>query len=315
MLRSTRFLPRLVWRTALTLVAVIWAGAPANASRSIVGVCPDGSMFIVKAERFIPCREAKLVEPDEVPPLKGQYLPRPYAWELHNRRNDPNNPYNLIDVARQARAVREAADTANEPAPAPTTLSVSTPPVSAPPSVSTPPVSAPPSVSAQPKQYAAVAPPRNPRPVDLSLNENELRDLAIIVGLAQDQAPAAFSRPGEDGQPGLVLQLARSQAFEARLREGFQGNARLPAGPVVLFAATAAVAQDFHPNLTFVQGHVAYHPDTSDPLQLGVIRGNLGHVAPDEPTLGYAVLPEYLDLAKPIDIYWDDHRLTAKLAP
>ena len=299
MLRWTPHFPRLICQTALILVAMIWTGAPSNASESIVGICPDGSMFIVKTKRLIPCREAKLVEPDEVPPLKAEYLPRPYAWELHNRRNDPNNPYNLIDVARQARAVREAAEIPDEPAPAP----------------QTPSVSAPPSVTPQPKQFAAIAPRRNPQPVDLALNENELRDLAHIVGLAQEQAPAAFSRPGEGGEPNLVLQLARSEAFEARLREGFRGHARLPAGPVVLFAATAAVAQDFHPNLTFVQGHVAYHPDAGDPLQLGVIRGNLGHVTPEEPALGYAVLPEYLDLAKPIDIYWNDHRLTAKLAP
>ena len=38
------------------------------------------------------------------PPLKPEFLPRPYGWEVFNRESDPNNPYNLIDAAPLPRA-------------------------------------------------------------------------------------------------------------------------------------------------------------------------------------------------------------------
>ena len=78
-----------------TLLACLVVGSIAHAESAgagIIGFCPDGSMFIVPRAELIPCRDAKLVEPDEVPPLRAQFLPRPYAWEVHQRRNDPNNP-------------------------------------------------------------------------------------------------------------------------------------------------------------------------------------------------------------------------------
>jgi hypothetical protein len=229
-------------------------------------------MFIVQHADAIPCRDAKLVEPDEVPPLRSQFLPRPYAWEVHQRRNDPYNPYNLIDSARQARTLqgvespeaRSGTERAAETTPAPPPL---------------------PSVAA--------APPSS-QPLDLAFGEQELRDLALIVELAQERAPATFA--AED-DAGPALRLARSAAFESRLREASERAGRALAGPVLLFSATSSQARPFHPNLTFVQGHRAFHPDIADPGQLGVISGRIGTVAPDEPLLGYAVLPEQLDLA------------------
>jgi hypothetical protein len=64
-----------------------------------------------------------------------------------------------------------------------------------------------------------------------------------------------------------------------------------------------------------VQGHEAFHPDPNDPTQLGVIRGGLGELAADSDVLGYVVLPAQVELAKPLDIYWDDHQITATLRP
>jgi hypothetical protein len=148
--------------------------------------------------------------------------------------------------------------------------------------------------------------------LDLALGEQELRDLALIVDLAQERAPATFAA---EGGAGPALRLARSAAFESRLRDASARTGRALAGPVLLFSATSSQPQPFHPNLTFVQGHRAFHPDIADPGQLGVISGRIGTVAPDEPLLGYTVLPEHLDLASPIDIYWDDRLLTAKLVP
>ncbi len=281
---------------SLLLIAglvLVWS-APAAASKSIIGICPDGSMFIVKRADLIPCREAKLVEPDEVPPIKGEYLPRPYAWEIFNRRNDPNNPYNLIDAARQARAARGEGPLPGSP--------VAPEPIDETPQVS----SAPPSRSGP--SAAGVRETAN-----LALSEDDLHNLTLIIDLAQQRAPASFERQGSDGAPGLVLQLARSQAFEAALVQDFADQGSRVSGPVLLFAATAAQPQAFHPNLTFVQGHRAYHPNAEDPKQLGMLRGSLARVTPEQPALGYAVLPEHLDLTNPIDIYWDDQRVTATL--
>ena len=85
-------------------------------------MCPDGSIFVVQRPESIPCANAKQVEPGEVPPLKPELLPRPYAWEVFNQQQNPNNPYNLIDAARQVRESRaaEAAATSapREPVPA-----------------------------------------------------------------------------------------------------------------------------------------------------------------------------------------------------
>jgi carbon-monoxide dehydrogenase large subunit len=45
-------------------------------------------------------------------------LPRPYAWEVFNQQQNPNNPYNLIDAARQVREkLTRAAATLLEAAP------------------------------------------------------------------------------------------------------------------------------------------------------------------------------------------------------
>ena len=293
---SFRF-PALLVSLVAGALAVVGLVAHADSARaSLIGFCPDGSMFIVQHAEAIPCRDAKLVEADEVPPLRSQFLPRPYAWEVHQRRNDPYNPYNLIDSARQARTLQGS----ESPEPRPRTENAAD---RSSPSETTP---APP-----PLPPVAAAPPR-PQSLDLALGEQELRDLALIVDLAQERAPATFAA---DGGAGTALRLARSAAFESRLRDASARAGRALAGPVLLFSATSSQPRPFHPNLTFVQGHRAFHPDIADPGQLGVIRGRIGTVAPDEPLLGYAVLPEHLDLANPIDIYWDDRLLTAKLIP
>ncbi len=253
-----------------------------SAQGGFTGVCPDGSMFIVQRREAIPCKDAKLVEPDEMPPLRPQYLPRPYAWQKFNQRNDPNNPYNLIDAGEGGLATETAAGSPGRSRPAP---QAQRPPVSAPPSA----------------------------PVELGFSEQEIRDLASIVGLSQQVAPAEFTRSTRDGRPGLTLRLAHSQAFEAALRAtAWHGPGD---GPVVLFAAEASAPEAFYANLTFVQGHVAFHPDPEDPGQLGMLRGALGELGAGEALLGYAVLPDRVDLSRPLDIYWNDQRLATTLRP
>jgi hypothetical protein len=278
----------------LAALGVLLSAAAGTAHASITGVCPDGSIFVVQRPESIPCSDAKQVEPGELPPLKPELLPRPYAWEVFNQQQNPNNPYNLIDAARQVREARaaEAAGAAlREPGKSAPALERGASPQPAPP-----------------------APAEDGKPVDLGLSDEEARDLALIVDLSQQRAPAAFAQ-GDGGAPTLWVRVALSAAFEARLRETWARLGRGISGPVLLFSARAAAPTSFHPNFTFVQGHQAFHPDPEDPTQLGLIRGGVGDLAKDSDVLGYVVLPEQVQLAQPLDIYWDDRQITATLRP
>jgi hypothetical protein len=151
--------------------------------------------------------------------------------------------------------------------------------------------------------------------LEIGLGPEEVRDLALIVQYSQQRAPATLVR-GEDGDPpGLVVRFAQSRSFEARLRDAALRAGMALRGPVVLFSAVAGNDEAFYANLTFVQGYVAFHPDEDESGQLGVIEGRLGRLSAHETVLGYVVLPEHMDLAQPMDIYWDDHLVTATLRP
>lgn len=287
--------------SALALAALlgVLVAAPAPASPSIIGVCPDGSMFIVQRSEDIPCADHKEVGAGEVPPIRPELLPRPYQWEVFQSRQDPNNPYNLVD---RARVVREAGES---------------PPEESPPENEAPDAGsgAPP---APPPQVAVAAPPRPeapaPRRFEVSLSDEEKRDLALIVELSQGRAPATFSLE-TGGERTLVLRLAHSQAFEERLHAAAAAAGRPVSGPVVLFSAEATAPADFHANLTFSQTHTAYHPERDDPMQFGLVQGRLGPLAVGERVLGYVVLPPELDPGQPIDVYWDDRRIVTTLRP
>jgi hypothetical protein len=86
-------------------------------------------------------------------------------------------------------------------------------------------------------------------------------------------------------------------------------------GPVLLFTAVARAPEDFYANFTFSQGPLAFQPKVDDPLQFGVIQGRLGPMERNTAVLGYVVLPEVVDLAAPMDIYWNDRRIEAVLNP
>lgn len=266
----------------LAAALLLLGGLPARAG--ITGVCPDGSMFVVKKAADIPCAQAKRVEPENLPPIRPSHLPRPYGWEVFQAQQDPNNPYNLVD---QAQAIRESSrppedDAAPGTAPvAPRTPRTALPPVT--------------------------AAPRAAQP--LTLSSDDQRNLALIVELTQERLPARFAR-GPAGAPTLVVELAHSQAFEARLREHYAGDTL---GPVVLFSVQATAPGAFHANFTFVQGHVAFHPSRDDARQLGVLAGELGPQAAGDGVLGYAVLPDDVDLSRPLDVYWNDRRITVSL--
>lgn len=286
---------------AVAIAAPLLCGTPAGA-RTITGVCPDGSIFIVQRAESIPCRDAKQVEPDEVPPLNPEFLPRPYGWERFNQETDPNNPYNIVDSLRSGLGPGGATpepppEPERAPRNVPTTAGVVSVPVRPP---------APPPVS-------AAAPPQGG--LDLELSTAELRDLASIVGMMQEYAPAGVVRRDTAGATLAVVRIARSTAFDARVRRALQRRGAPAAGPIVLFDVVAEREGSFYGNFTFVQGHVAFHPDTSNPAQFGLLGGELGAMDPGRSLLGYVVLPAHVDLARPLDIYWNDLQVTATLRP
>jgi len=106
------------WARAACVAVLLLAGP--SVAESISGVCPDGSIFIVQSAAAIPCGDARRVEPENMPPIKPQYLPRPYAWQVFQKRQDPNNPYNLVGEA-ETLAPEAAASSAPAPSSAPTT--------------------------------------------------------------------------------------------------------------------------------------------------------------------------------------------------
>lgn len=271
--------------------------APA-AARSITGVCPDGSVFVVQSRSQIPCSESKGVEPHQVPPVRPEYLPDPYTWQVYEQSQDPNNPYNLIDRARE---IREGGAPGRGKEGAPATPSVSAPPPGGGPEA--------PSAS-----RGAASSPETVRPLDLGLSEQELRDLYGIVELSQDRVPARFRRETADGRGVFEVDFAHSRAFERRVREAWRSRGGLGESSVLVFRAVAKREERFHANFTFVQGHLTFQPDATDPRQLGLLQGRLGSLGADEVVLGYVVLPEAMRLDASLDIYWNDRRTTARFA-
>ena len=124
-----------------------------------------------------------------------------------------------------------------------------------------------------------------------------------------------FARGPNAASPRLVVRLARSGAFDTRLRQAAERAGHALQGSAVLFSAVASDDDAFYANFTFVQGHMAFHPDKASSEQIAVIDGSLGVLVPDQRVLGYVVLPEEMDLSRPIDIYWNDRHVSATLRP
>lgn len=294
------FAPRLASLfPALALALPLATGPPARAD-SITGVCPDGSIFVVRSRSAIPCRDAKLVAPHEVPPLRPEFLPRPYGWDVFQRESNPNNPYNQV-ITRGA-----APDAAPAPQAAPSPSGGALGQAQAP----TP---APETPAPTPVHVASAAPRGAAFAVELA--PQEIEQLAGIVEAWQARAPATLVRPGASAPQGMLLRVAHSAALEGRVLEALSRAGAAEHGPVLAFQALAQEPGEFFANLTFVQGHVAFHPDPADARQIGVLSGSQGQLAAGQSVLGYVVLPPHVDLAQPLDCYWDDRRITATLQP
>src|SRR5262245_19205804 len=236
-----RWVRGLPWTLAGMLPTL--AGVAGSAGASITGICPDGSVFIVQHESQVPCRNAKEVDPTELPPLRPQYLPNPYTWQVYNELQDPNNPYNLIDSVRDIRAMQKRGGGTGE---TPTeNLSGGEAPWDDGSGGGT--------HGQAPRQLAAHTPVG---PLDLGLGDQELRDLYQIVELSQESSPAAFERRTADGGGVMRLSFAHSLAFEKRLSDAWASRGGIGTSQVLLFTAVSKRPESFHPNLTFVQGHL-----------------------------------------------------------
>jgi len=268
----------------LARAILLCATAAAASAGSITGVCPDGSIYIVQSASQIPCKRSKQVEPGDVPPVRPEYLPKPYTWKIWADQNDPNNPYNVVDRANQVRAMSGAGNAGAAPGAAQTPALT---PVEA-------------------------APARNLGPLDLGLGEQDLADLFAIVELSQERAPARFERETAGGEGVSKVAFARSRAFEERLLAAWQARGGLAGDQILLFTARSNRPQEFWPNFTFVQEHISFQPDASSDRQLGVLQGHLGQLAEGEVVLGYIVMPKSVDLAAQLEIYWDDRHTSAR---
>jgi hypothetical protein len=273
------------------LAAALASAAPAFA---ITGVCPDGSIFIVQSASDIPCKQAKRIESHEVPPVRPENLPRPYLWEVHREKLDQNNPYNLVDRAAQMRKLGRS-DTDGVAGAAPHAAESGTRPA--------------PSAIAAGAPHAAPASASEPLP--LGLSDGEVRDLFFLVELSQQHAPATFTLPAAHGSEALRVSFAWSQAFEDRVRRALPSGEGKP----LLFTVQAREPTSFQPNFTFVQGSSTFTPKRNDVSQFGILQGHAGALAARDLVLGYVVLPAGVDLARPVDMYWDDRRLAATLRP
>ena len=272
-------------------------------AESITGVCPDGSVFVVQTRAAVPCRDPKFVDPHEVPPLRPEFLPRPYGWDVFQRETNPNNPYNQVITRGTTPQPPQATQPQVSAAPLP----------SAPPSGPPRPAPAPESPAPTPVAVASARP--QAAAFSVSLAPEELTQLAGIVEAWQARAPATLVKPGASAPQGMLLRVAHSAALEGRIADALAQTGETAHGPVLAFESLAHEPGDFFANLTFVQGHVAFHPDPEDTRQVGVLRGRQGALAAGEIALGYVVLPAQTDLAQPIDVYWNDRRITATLAP
>ncbi len=291
---------RLASPLALSLVVCALAGDAK--AESLTGICPDGSIFIVQQAAQIPCARARRVDASELPPIRPEYLPRPYGWIVDQEARNPNNPYNMVEAAQKIRALHAAGAVGG----APGSVSPAQPSAGAPPM----PGAVPPAVVSAPTG-GAPAPPSESSAPRVALAEQDLSDLAKLVVLRQQVAPAELRVDDISGREKLRIQLAYSESFEALVLETL-GRAAGD-GVVLAFLARASAPLDFHPNFFVVQGPLTFRPDPSRAQEVGFVLGDAGPQPEGAVLLGYVVVPARFDPARPLDLWWNDRSVEAKL--
>lgn len=281
-------------RLALAVGALCALLAPnAHADTTLSGVCPDGSFFVVQSRESVPCDNPHFAPPDQLPPVRPYLLPRPYTWYVDQEARNANNPYNLVETARQ---IREARQGIHQPAGSS-------------------------SAAAQPGQSAATA-TRNP-PTQMqapapsaaplvALADDELRDLVRLIALRQQDTPAQIELKAQ-GQTQLKIALAYSGSFEAYALKALGRDAST--SRVLVWSAQALRAAPFRPNFFVVQSGRTFRPDPQNPAELAYLLGGPGEIPAGEMAVGYLVVPASFDPAHELELFWNDRSVAAVLAP
>jgi hypothetical protein len=270
------------YRSALYLYLLVFVVPPVvQAKETIVGLCPDGSAFIVRRTEDIPCSRAKLVEPSEMPPMRPELLPRPFPWLVDQQARNPNNPYNLIEAAE---AVRDMHSDEVRTSPERTQATPEPPP---------------------PTGLAASNGP--------ALPPDELEALVELVELRQDIAPALIRAEDAIGRGRMEVRFAYSHSLEGVMLE-WLGRDRSQSR-VAIFAARALEAGEFYPSFFFLQDAEGFRPDPATPSEVGFLLGAGGPLELGAIRLGYVVLPARFQPERPIECWWNDRRVEATLDP
>ncbi len=282
---------------------VTWSAAQAD--DSITGVCPDGSFFVVSSRAAAPCKDPKFVPASELPPIRPEYLPRPYTWYVDQEEQDPNNPYNLVDKAQQIRSLRRqnarSSRESSDEAPSLRSSSRSS------------------NRESEVARTGAVGEvePQGQLPESqlLSLAPDELRDLVELLSLRQQLAPATIAVEDVRGAPQLSLQFAYSPALEQTVRSALTELGAKPESKVVVFAVRTDVDSEFYPRFFVAQAGRTFQPLAERVSEQGWLLGREGPMAAGLLSLGYLVLPEPFQLESPMTLWWNDRRVEAVLDP
>ena len=281
------------------------SGSAARAE-TVAGLCPDGSAFVVARREDAPCRDPKFVDASDMPPLRPQYVPRSQAWQLNRQARDENNPYNLVD--RREGVVQGRP----EKKPAEKTAGALPPSIGATAGASAPGAGRASLAAQAPQQTRISEPPRDSSPA-FAMSEDELRDLARLIVLRQQVAPAELGVEDVRGRPQLSLRYAYSPSFEERAVAALGlDRAR---SRVLLFSVRSEADVEFVPNFSAIQDGVSARPEPSLRSEVGFVLGAPGQMAAGRVSIGYLVLPARVDPSRPLDLWWNDRKLNATLAP
>lgn len=257
-------------------MTILTAAEVTPAASSIAGVCPDGSAFVVQRPEEVPCKNARVVDPSSMPPLRPELLPRPYPWVLDQQARNPNNPYNLIEAAEKSRSAQTTSGGA--------------------------PGTGQTSQGAEPRRAGTVP----------ALTPDELRALIELVDLRQELSRAELLAEDALGRGRLQVRFAWSAALEAAVLDWLGRTGR--GDRVLLFSARAFEAGEFHPNFFFLQDARGFRPNPGTPAEVGFLVGDPGPLDPGATRLGYVVLPAHFDPRAPMELWWNDRRIEATLA-
>jgi hypothetical protein len=279
---------------ALSLCAIAGLAVSVRADTSLSGICPDGSFFIVQTRAAIPCKNARLADPSELPPVRPYLLPKPYTWYVDQEARNPNNPYNVLETAQRIRDARAGIPSdGGTPQRAPGEAPKATRSLPAP-------------------QGAQLGPPQAPAAAPVALGDSDLRDLVRLVALRQQEAPAKLEIQNAHGQKSLELEVAYSAAFEGFALQ--QLGRRAGESRVLVWTARAERDADFHPNFFVVQGGRTFRPDPEKASEIGFLLGAAGTLPGGEMAVGYLVMPASFDPTASLDVFWNDRSVSAVLA-